>query len=458
MAILDTEVSAAVGRRAFASTTKVAPDGHRDIEARIQRRTARVGILGLGYAGLPLAMAFARAGFCTTGFDVNPWKVAEVNAGRSPVSSVEHEAVCSLTNADRLVADADFCRLQAMDCIVVCVPTPLDEQRAPDTSYVEAALRTVACHMGTQCLVVLQSSCYPGSTRELALPALQATGRQVGRDFYLAYAPERIDPGNPSFGVNNTPKLVGGITPACTSLAALLFAQVVKTVAAVATPEIAETAKLVENAFRYVNISFVNELAMLCDRLGVDVWQVLDAAATKPFAFMRHSPGPGVGGDCIPVTPLYLEWSAAREHLAMETIRAADRVNERMPIFVVDKLARLLSERTGKALFGAHILIVGVSYKPDLADIRQAPSLRILARLRECGALPVFYDPYVPSLRFGGQELASLESVNGDGFDAAIVVTPHRSIDYERLIATTPLILDAQHALARLSAPNVVAL
>ena len=423
---------------------------------RIQARQACVGVIGLGYAGLPLAVECARAGFTTIGFDVDPYKVSEINAGRSTVYSVEHDTIESLTGAGLLQAETDPRRIESLDCLIICVPTPLTADQVPDTRYVEDALDTVAAYLAPQSLIILQSSSYVGCTRQLALPRLQSSGRRVGRDFYLAYAPERIDPGNHRYGVNNTPKLVGGMTPACSDVARGFYQQFVETVVPVASPEIAELAKLVENTFRFINISFVNELAILCDRLDLDVWQVINAAATKPFAFMPHYPGPGVGGDCIPVMPRYLEWSARQENVPMETISAATRINERMPEFVVEKLARLLWERDAKHLDHARILIAGVSYKPDVADVRNASSLQILSRLRALGVATSYYDPLVPVLQLGDDEMLSTDLADLASYDAVILVTPHRTIDYDRLVANSALILDTQNALAGWSAPNIV--
>ncbi len=425
---------------------------------RIQARQACVGVVGLGYAGLPLAVECARAGFTTVGFDVDQDKVSEINAGRSTVYTVDDDAIRSPTKAGLLQAETNPRRIESLDCVVICVPTPLTSNGEPDTHHVEDALDTVATNLAPQSLIVLQSSSYVGCTRQLALPKLQSGDREVGRDFYLAYAPERIDPGNHRYGVNNTPKLVGGMTPTCSEIACSFYQRFVETVVPVASPEIAEMAKLVENSFRFINISFVNELAVLCDRLGLDVWQVINAAATKPFAFLPHYPGPGVGGDCIPVMPRYLQWSARRGNVPLEIVSAATRVNERMPEFVVEKLARLLWERDRKLLNHARILIAGVTYKPDVADLRNASSLQILTRLRALDIDSSYYDPLVPVLRTGDDEMLSTDLSDLARYDAVILVTPHRTIDYDRLVANSALILDTQNALAGWSAPNIVPL
>jgi UDP-N-acetyl-D-glucosamine dehydrogenase len=422
----------------------------------IETRDARVGILGLGYAGLPLALAFAEAGFTTVGVDVDPHKVHEINAGRSPVSSVPSSLIHAVTSAGQLQATTNAERIRTLDCIVVCVPTPLNAAGEPDTQFIKSAMHTVAEHLPQRSLVVLQSSSYPGSTQEIACPILEEGGWQAGEDFYLAYAPERIDPGNSRFGVKNTPKLVGGMTPECGRLACHLFQQIVETVVPVESPDVAEIAKLVENTFRFINISFVNELAILCDRLGLDVWQVIQAASTKPFAFLLHNPGPGVGGDCIPVMPLYLEWAAGQAGLGLETVAAARRVNDQMPRFVVGKLARLLRERVGKSLRGARVLVIGVTYKPNVADVRNAPSLAILSQLLEIGIDVSYHDPLIPAIRIDGVDLSSIELDRLSDFDALILVTPHQTIDYDRLVASGALVLDTQNALANRPASNVI--
>lgn len=423
---------------------------------RIETREAKVGILGLGYAGLPLAVAFAEAGFATIGVDVDIHKVREIKAGRSPVSSVPSSRIDALARAENFEATINPEQIRTLDCIVVCVPTPLTTLGEPDTQFIESAMHTIAEHLPRKSLVVLQSSSYPGSTRALARPILEEGGWQVGEDFYLAYAPERIDPGNPRFGVKNTPKLVGGITPECRRIACSLFQQIVETVVPVDSPEVAETAKLVENTFRFINISFVNELAILCDRLGLDVWQVIRAASTKPFAFLAHHPGPGVGGDCIPVMPLYLEWAACQADLQLETVAAARRVNDQMPRFVVEKLARLLRERAGKSIRDARVLVVGVTYKPNVADLRNAPSLSILSQLIEIGVDVSYHDSLIPEIRINGVDLSSIELDHLSEFDAFVLVTPHQNIDYESLVTSGALVLDTQNALVNRAASNVV--
>lgn len=427
------------------------------LRERIETREARVGIVGLGYTGLPLAIEFATAGFDTVGLDVDGARVAAVNAGDSAVPSVPSEALRAAIDSRWLRAETDPEVIGSLDCVIVSVPTPLSPNRAPDTRFVEDAMRSIAGRLRRGALVVLQSTTYPGCTRGLVRPVLELGGLEAGEDFHLAYAPERIDPGNSRHHLNNTPRLVGGLTPACAEVARALYQQVIESVMVVESLEVAEMAKLVENSFRFINISFVNELAVLCDRLGINVWQVIDAAATKPFAFMPHYPGPGIGGDCIPTVPFFLEWRANQEGMAAEMILVANRINDEMPPFVVEKLERLLAQR-GRAMEGARVLVAGVSYKPNLAEMRGAPSVRILQELLSKGANVRYHDPLIPALRVGETELRSSDLADPEEYDAVLLVTPHRAIDYTALVSRSALILDTQNALGKMGAPNVVSL
>ncbi len=384
--------------------------------ARLRSREARIAVLGLGYAGLPMAVELAAAGYDVTGLDVDAARVAAVNAGRSPVSDVADADVAALLAAGRLRADVDFAALAAADCALICVPTPLTADKKQDFRFVAAAAAMVAEHLHPGFLAILQSTCTPGTTRRVLLAALEKRGLRVGEDFFVAFAPERIDPGNRRWTVRNTPKLVGGITPLCTEVASLLFAPVVDRVVAVSSPEVAETAKLVENTFRFINISFANEMALLCDRMGISVWEVIEAAATKPFAFMPHYPGPGVGGHCIPVVPFFLE-AAAREHgLVAGMIEVAGRVNAEMP-----------------------------------------RSLAVLELLAARGADVAYYDPYVPSVQVAGGTVYSLteDALAAARFDAAVLLTSHTSVDYARLSGRCRLIFDTRNHLAGSGQPTV---
>jgi UDP-N-acetyl-D-glucosamine dehydrogenase len=425
---------------------------------KLRARSARIAVIGLGYAGLPMAVEFVRAGFVTIGLDVDAAKVAHIRAGRSPVSNVTDAEIAALLGDDRLSASTDPSVLDTADVAVICVPTPLTPTGGPDLRFVESAGRTLADHLHPNMLIVLQSTCGPGTTSQTLQPLLEdATGLHAGDDFFLVFAPERIDPGNTRYTVKNTPKIVGGSNPESTRLGCLLYEACIDEVVPVSSPEIAELAKLVENTFRFINISFINEMALLCDRLGVNVWEVIEAAKTKPFAFMAHYPSPGVGGHCIPVVPQYLQ-AAARDHgLPSELIPAANRINDSMPSLVVDKLANALEEH-GQRLLDANILVIGVTYKPDIADIRESAAIRVLEETFARGARVRYHDPLMPTLSLAGKTMTSidLESFDLGTLDAVVLLTPHTSIDYDRIIARARLVVDTHSGLQPREAPNVV--
>ncbi|MCC6176786.1 MAG: nucleotide sugar dehydrogenase [Chloroflexi bacterium] len=431
------------------------------LERKLSERTARVGVLGLGYAGLPMAVEIAEAGYPVVGLDVNPARVNAVNGGTSPVSDVTDATIRGLLDAGRLRATSDFDALEGCDVVLICVPTPLKDDKQPDFRFVEAAARDIAARLHPGMLVILQSTVSPGTTREAVLSRLATTSMTVGEDYFVVFAPERIDPGNARFNVQNTPKLVGGVTPRCAELAVLLYQGFVDVVVPVSSPEVAEMSKLVENTFRFINISFVNEIAQLCDRLGISVWEVIDAAATKPFAFMPHYPGAGVGGHCIPIVPFYLEAIAQRHGVMAAMIEAAGRINDHMPTFAVEKLGRLLSERgtDGKNGTRPTVLVLGVTYKRDVADLRESSALEVLRRLAENGYEVQYHDPLVPSLR----EPLPLESVPLTAetlrhVEGVILCAPHTSVDYDLIVANAPVVLDTCNALKQYPRTNVVAL
>lgn len=432
------------------------------LERKIRERTARVGVLGLGYAGLPMAVEIARAGFAVTGLDVNPERVAAVTAGRSPVSDVESDLVGALVAEGLLEATSDFDALVELDAVLICVPTPLDDAHRPDLRYVEMAARDIAERLHPGMLVILQSTCSPGTTRDI-LPILTQTGAErgleVGRDFFLVFAPERIDPGNARYTVRNTPKLVGGVTPRCTELALRLYRTFVDELVPVSSPEVAEMSKLVENTFRFINISFINEMAQLCDRMGISVWEVVDAAASKPFAFMPHYPGAGVGGHCIPIVPFYLEAVAERHGLVAELIEAAGRINERMPEFVIEKLDRLLFEREVNPA-KARVLLLGVTYKRDVADLRESAALAVLRHLLDRGRNVCYADPQIDRLEERGRTVRSerLTSELLRSVDCAILLVPHSGVDYDLIAEHATLILDTCNALNRYGSDKIVPL
>jgi len=428
------------------------------LERKLVERTARVGVLGLGYAGLPMAVEIAQAGFSVTGLDVNPTRVNAVNAGTSPVSDVEDATIHDLLGQQQLRASTSMDLLSELDVVLIAVPTPLKDDRQPDLRYVQAATRDIARRLHPGMLVVLQSTCSPGTTREVMLPVLEKTGLEVGKDYFLVFAPERIDPGNARFNVRNTPKLLGGITPACTELAKGLYRYFVDELVAVSSPEVAETSKLVENTFRFINISFVNEIALLCDRIGISVWEVIEAANSKPFAFMPHYPGAGVGGHCIPIVPFYLEAIAQRHGVMAAMIEAAGRINDHMPTFVIQNMARLLRERGGNG--GGRVLVLGVTYKKDVADLRESSALAVVGRLHADGYEVLYHDPLIPSFKHGGISLESTP-LTADllaSVDAVILCAPHTSVDYDLVVNRAPLILDTCNALKLHQSPNVVPL
>jgi UDP-N-acetyl-D-glucosamine dehydrogenase len=429
------------------------------LERKLRTRSARIAVVGLGYAGLPMAIEFARAGFPVIGLDVEAVKVAQITAGHSPVSNVTDAEVAELRAGNRLAASTDPRVLDSTDVAVICVPTPLTPSGGPDLRFVESAGTTIAQHLHAGMLVVLQSTCGPGTTTGTLQPLLEGwAGLRAGEDFFLVFAPERIDPGNTRYTVKNTPKVVGGASPESTRLGCILYQACIDDVVPVSSPEIAELAKLVENTFRFINISFINEMALLCDRLGVNVWEVIEAAKTKPFAFMAHYPSPGVGGHCIPVVPQYLQAAALEHGLLSELIPAANRVNNSMPRMVVDKLEHALGERYGKQLLGANILVVGVTYKPDIADIRESAAIRVLEEALSRGARVAYHDPLMPTLTLAGKTVASvdLDATELAELDAVVLLTPHTSVDYERIIAAARLVIDTHSGLQPREAANVV--
>jgi UDP-N-acetyl-D-glucosamine dehydrogenase len=421
--------------------------------ARIADRTARVGVVGLGYVGLPLAVELARAGFVTTGIDLDRQKVDAVNAGTSYIPDVPTEEVARLVADGRLVATTDFAVVASLDTINICVPTPLRKTKDPDMSYIVSAVEHIAAGLHPGMLVILESTTYPGTTEELVQPMLEATGLRAGEDFFLAFSPERVDPGNPTFNTHNVPKVVGGVGAASTQLAAALYGSAIETIVPVSSPHAAEMVKLLENTFRMVNIGLVNEIAQMCDRLGIDVWEVVTAAATKPFGFMPFYPGPGLGGHCIPIDPFYLSWKAKQSGFDSRFIELAGQVNGAMPHFVVDKIADALN-RHRKPINGSTVLVLGIAYKREIDDIRESPSLDVMTLLHQKGARVAYADPYVPELRarqwHGGVTLKT-EPLTPDAIAAAdcvAILTDHRIVDYDMVRDSARLIVDTRNAIA----------
>jgi len=410
-------------------------------------KSAKVGIIGLGYVGLPLACTIAKAGFKVTGFDKSREKVNKVNKGFSTINDVSSELLKDLTERGRLSATQDFNLLKEVDVVCICVPTPLSVYKEPDLSYVESAVKEVYRNLNGKKLIILESTTYPGTTREKVLAYLEKKGK-VGKDFFLAYSPERVDPGNKKYTIENTPKIVGGVTPRCTELATLFYSQFVKKVFPVSSPESAEMTKLFENIFRVVNIALVNELMMLCDRMGINIWEVIEAASTKPFGFMPFYPGPGIGGHCIPIDPFYLSWKARAYNFPTEFIELAGKINERMPYYVVEKASEYLNE-VGKSIKGSHILIIGVAYKKDISDTRESPALKIIEILMKRGSNISYHDPYVPEIKVSGKNFTSQnlsrEVLNSS--DLVIIITDHSNVNYELIKDESSLILDMRNRL-----------
>jgi UDP-N-acetyl-D-glucosamine dehydrogenase len=418
--------------------------------AKIQDRSAVVGIIGLGYVGLPLAMEFAEAGFTVIGYDVSQRVVDLLGRGESHIQDVPASQVAVHVKAGRFHATTDESQLSGCDAISIAVPTPLAKTRDPDLSYVVASAEAIGRRAKAGALVVLESTTYPGTTRELLLPALEQRGLTPGEDVFVAFSPERVDPGNPTWHTKNTPKVVGGLTPACSEVAAALYAACIDTVVPVSSPEAAELVKLLENTFRSINIGLANEMAIVCDRLGVDVWEVIDAAATKPFGFMKFTPGPGIGGHCIPLDPHYLAWKMRTLNYRTRFIDVASEINSEMPEFVVRKVSRALNEEK-KAVNGSRILVLGVAYKRDIDDVRESPALDIIRLLAERGAVVTYHDPHVPSFREDGHVLSSvpLAADTLRDVDAVVVVTDHKAVDYRLVAEEAPLIIDARNVFAR---------
>ena len=417
---------------------------------KIREREARIGIVGLGYVGLPLAVSFAEEGFAVTGIDVDGSKVEALNAGDSYVEDVPSERLAPLVRSGRLRASTDYTELAQMDAISICVPTPLRKTKDPDISHIIDAAEKIAQFGGSGKLIVLESTTYPGTTDEVILPRLLSNGDEVGEDFFLAFSPERIDPGRTDYTMRNTPKVIGGITPACLEVALALYGEIVEEPVPVTSTAAAEMVKLLENTFRAVNIGLVNEVALMCDRLGLNVWEVVDAAATKPYGFMPFYPGPGLGGHCIPVDPHYLSWKLRTLDYKARFIELASEVNGQMPEYVVGKITAALN-RLSKAVNGSRILILGVAYKPNVSDVRESPALDIMHLLLERGAVVSYHDPYVPSLASDGfaMETVMLDDDTLSTADCVVVVTNHDGYDWEWIAGQSRLIVDTRNAIGQ---------
>jgi UDP-N-acetyl-D-glucosamine dehydrogenase len=446
----------------------MSPTSFSALHDRIRTRSARVGVIGLGYVGLPLAVEFARAGFTVTGFDVDASKVAQINAGKSYIPDVPEDDLAAQVGAGKFDATTDMTRLGEMDAVDICVPTPLRKTKDPDLSYIVLAVEAVAATLKPGQLVILESTTYPGTTDEVVQPMLEAKGLSADVDFFLAFSPERVDPGNQKFTTRNIPKIVGGVGEASTKLAAALYGASVDRVVPVSSTRVAEMVKLLENTFRAVNIGLVNEIAQMCHKMDIDVWEVIESAKTKPFGFMPFYPGPGLGGHCIPIDPFYLSWKAKQNGFEPRFIELAGQINGSMPHAVVGKIADALNVHR-KPLNGSHILAMGIAYKRDIDDIRESPALDVMGLLHEKGARLSYADPYVPNLPArawpGGHDLAAvtLDAAMLASVDCVVVLTDHRTFDYDTVIAAAPLVVDTRNAIKRphphvfkLGAPHAV--
>ncbi|MBI5232093.1 MAG: nucleotide sugar dehydrogenase [Coriobacteriales bacterium] len=429
------------------------------LEQRLREGSAVFGVVGLGYVGLPLAVEMAKAGNRVVGFEVDQSKVDEIAAGRSYIPDIPGHEVATAVEAGLIEGTTDFSRAGECDAIAICVPTPLDDMKEPDTSYMEKASEAIAPYLRPGMLITLESTTYPGTTEEVIQPILERSGLKVGTEIFLAFSPERVDPGNQKFQTKNTPKVVGGVTPACTSMSKLFYERFIDTVVTVSSTRAAEMTKLLENIFRCVNIALVNELLVLSERMGINIWEVIDAAKTKPFGFMPFYPGPGLGGHCIPIDPFYLSWKAREFDTHTEFIELAGKVNEDMPYYVVRRLMESLNTHR-KALAGSRVVLLGVAYKKDIDDLRESPAIKIARLLREKEADVVYHDPYVERFEVDGCEVPSVALTESEcnASDAVVVVTDHSNVDYHLVVRSTKLVLDTRNALASFDGQSVVRL
>jgi UDP-N-acetyl-D-glucosamine dehydrogenase len=424
---------------------------------KIRTRSARVGVVGLGYVGLPLAVEYAEAGFHVTGIDLSAPKTSRVNAADSYIGDVPSAALEPLVRNGLLRATTDFSVIRELDTINICVPTPLRKTKDPDMSYIVAACQEIAQYFHPGLLVILESTTYPGTTDELVLPMLEKSGLKVGQDFFLCFSPERVDPGNAKFQTKNIPKVVGGTTPCCTALGKLFYEQALDQVVAVTSTRVAEMVKLLENTFRMINIGLANEIAIMCDGMGINVWEVIDAAATKPFGFMPFYPGPGLGGHCIPIDPFYLSWKTKQSGIEARFIELAGHINGQMPHFVVAKVQNALND-VGKAVKGAKIHIYGVSYKRDIDDVRESPALDIIHLLQKRGGIISYTDPHVPEVRLENEKTLTENPCAAQTADCVVIVTDHSTFDYKNILAEASLIVDTRNALKDVVSPKIVRL
>ena len=429
-----------------------------ELQNKIKDKTASVGVVGLGYVGLPLAVEFAKAGFFVTGIDVLQHKVDAINRGESYIQDIPTEVLRPFVESGHIKATSDFAAVADLDTINIAVPTPLRKTKDPDMTFIDSACTEIAKYFKPGKLVILESTTYPGTTDEVVLPMLAQNGLRVGEDFFLCFSPERVDPGNANFQTYNIPKVVGGVTAACTEMGALFYSQALEKVVPVSSTSVAEMVKLLENTFRMINIGLANEIALMCDRMRIDVWEVIDAAATKPFGFMPFYPGPGLGGHCIPIDPFYLSWKAKEFDFRTRFIELAGEINAQMPYFVVENVMEALSQR-GKPLRGARLLVLGLAYKRDIDDLRESPSLTIIELLQQRGASVEYNDPFFASVGQGRKYALNMSSTPLEkipDFDCVVIVTDHSQYDYAKIVEEAKLVVDTRNATRGIDAANVV--
>ena len=430
-----------------------------NLKNKIENRDAQIGVIGLGYVGLPLAMEFVRAGFHVTGIDVDQEKVKKLNRGENYIQDIKDDSVKNAVEMNQLSATSDFSVIQNLDAIFICVPTPLNKQKNPDISFINQVMENMKDFIHHDMLIVLESTSYPGTTRELILPEMESKGLKAGHEFYLCFSPERIDPGNKKYKTANTPKILGGITPKCGEMGEFLYETIVEQVVRVSSPETAEMVKLLENTFRAINIGLAKEVAIMCEKLGIDVWEVIDAAATKPFGFMKFTPGPGLGGHCIPIDPHYLSWKLKTLDYNARFIELAGEINTSMPFHMVD-LVREGLNRNGKGIFGSQIIVIGVAYKKNVDDVRESPALDIMKLLDNDGAELSFYDPYVSFVRLNGNRMMGIETLTKETLnnsDAIVIMTDHDQIDFQFVEENSDLIIDSRNVIKN-DHPNLIKL
>lgn len=431
-----------------------------DLQNKINDKTAVIGIIGLGYVGLPLAVEFANNSFTVFGIDINKKRVEQLNRGENYIADVSDDGLIKLVSSKKLSATTDFSVLTKIDAVIICVPTPLNKLKDPDVSYILNVLNQLTKYVHSGMLISLESTTYPGTTRELILPALEKKNLVAGKDFYLCFSPERVDPGNEKYQIKNTPKVIGGITENCTKNGKLLYESIIDTVVPVSSPEAAETVKLLENTFRSINIGLANEVAIMCEKLGVDVWEVIDAAATKPFGFMKFTPGPGLGGHCIPIDPHYLAWKMKTLDYRARFIELAGEINTGMPLHVLDLISRGLN-RFQKSINGSKILVLGIAYKRDIDDVRESPALDVMTLLEQGSAQVDYYDNYVPKIKWNDKDKFSQNNLTAEAlhsYDAVVVLTDHSNIDYDLVKSESILIIDTRNVFSGIKDSKIIRL